>query len=431
MALAFYNPLAERVAKNLRFHDIATLARNVRGGALGMDYCKAFRAENGPIKAQFANWLVMQEWADANAILRELPALEDMARKYYEQRKQQQPGRRGPATPAAPAKPAKPATPVIEAVPMPQEPQPAAPVKLDASVAEILEQARKTAASMDAEKQAALLATVRERLDAIEARVNQARPLIITQQGAPNSVTLDRQHKDFLTLLKLCKARNRSGGRFNIWMTGPAGSGKTTAAMNVAKALSLPFYFTGAINDEFKLSGFIDAHGNLVRTAFREAFENGGVFLLDEIDGCHPGVILALNAALANGTCDFPDGNIKRHDDCVIIAAANTWGLGATHKYVGRNKLDAASLDRFKPIAWDYDEAMERDLSGNVEWCKKVQAMRASMMRQGIEAVISPRATYDGADMLAQGFDEATVIDTCIRKGMPDDAWGRITRGVY
>lgn len=416
--------MVERISQ-LRFYDIANLGKQLAQGPLGIDFNRAFTADNGPTKVQFAQWLVLQPWFSYTGAESILPELEAKATEYYTS------GKRRGRPPGAKNKPkVQPA--VIEAVPMPEAPAAkAAAPKLDvdaSSVAEILTLAGKAAAAMDAVRDAAITKEMLDRLQAMEARINVARPILITQQGKPESVQLDRQHKEFLTLLRLCKTRSRSGQRFNVWMTGPAGSGKATAAMNVAKALSLPFHFCGAINDDYKLTGFIDAHGNLVRTPFREAFEHGGVFLLDEIDGCNPGVILALNAALANGTCDFADGNIKRHDDCIIIAAANTWGLGATHKYVGRNKLDAASLDRFKPIAWDYDEEMERDISGNVEWAKKVQRMRANMMRAGIEAVISPRATYDGADMLAQGFSEAEVMEVCVRKGMAQEQWAQVSR---
>src|SRR5690606_7558053 len=92
----------------------------------------------------------------------------------------------------------------------------------------------------------------------------------------------------------------------NVWLAGPAGSGKTTAAEQVAKALKLKFYFNGAIDTEYKLSGFVDAHGRIVSTAFREAYTNGGVYLFDEVDASLPSATLAFNAALANGQCDFP-----------------------------------------------------------------------------------------------------------------------------
>jgi len=99
------------------------------------------------------------------------------------------------------------------------------------------------------------------------------------------------QHKQFPTLLKLCQLRNADGFQYPVWLPGPAGSGKTTAARNVAKALELPFLFTGAVDQPYSLLGFRDAGGNYARTSFREAFENGGVFLWDEVDASNPNAL--------------------------------------------------------------------------------------------------------------------------------------------
>src|SRR5208337_1523898 len=81
---------------------------------------------------------------------------------------------------------------------------------------------------------------------------------------------------------------------------------------------------------------------------FVEIYEQGGVFLLDEMDAADANVMVAINAALANGVMANPHGKVHvRHPKCIIIAAANTWGRGGDHLYVGRNQLDAATMDRF------------------------------------------------------------------------------------
>ena len=133
----------------------------------------------------------------------------------------------------------------------------------------------------------------------------------------------------------------------NQMLVGPAGSGKTTLAAQVAQALNLEFYFTGALQTKYDIIGFIDGNGIYHRTAFRNAFENGGVFLWDEIDSSDARAMVAFNSALENDTADFPDGNVKRHPDFISIASANTYGRGADRMYIGRNHLDAATLDRF------------------------------------------------------------------------------------
>ena len=210
------------------------------------------------------------------------------------------------------------------------------------------------------------------------------------------------------------------------WLSGPAGSGKTTAAEKVADALGLSFYFTGALDTEYKLLGFVDAQGKVVSTQFRRAWEEGGVFLFDEVDGSMAPALLAFNAALANGVCPFPDATLRKHPDFICIAAANTWGHGATMEYVGRAKLDGASLDRFVKIAWDYDEELETALSGNSKWAKYVQGVRAKARAKGLKHVISPRASIFGAELLAEGFTHDEVCQMTLAAGLAPDQWQAI-----
>lgn len=210
-------------------------------------------------------------------------------------------------------------------------------------------------------------------------------------------------------------------------LVGPAGSGKTTACQQVADSLGLEFYFSGAVTQEHKLLGYMDANKQYHRTPYREAFENGGLFLLDEVDGSSPNAIMGpLHAAAANGLCDFPDGIVKAHPDFILVAAANTFGTGANRQYVGRNQLDAATLDRFAFIEWGYDEALEQrcalaEWEGAGSWVKKVQGFRAKIEKAGLRHVVSPRASIMGAKLLKAGMDEQKVTAMLIHKGMTVD----------
>ena len=53
---------------------------------------------------------------------------------------------------------------------------------------------------------------------------------------------------------------------------------------------------------------------------------------------------------------------IDMHPDFKVVCAGNTFGSGSTLQYTGRNKLDAATLDRFMIIEWDYDKELEKNL---------------------------------------------------------------------
>jgi hypothetical protein len=215
---------------------------------------------------------------------------------------------------------------------------------------------------------------------------------------------------------------------------GPAGSGKTTLAEQVAEALNLPFHFSGAVLKKHEVVGYRDANGNTVRTAFRDAFEHGGLFLFDEVDASSPQALLCINAALANGYCDFPEGRIKAHKDFRFIAAANTNGGGATREYSGRNQLDAATLDRFATFACEYDDALVAKLVGAydlpeplkakaLEWNQRVCDYRKALSKCGLRGVISPRCSLNGAKLIAAGFDFPQLAEVLVlnKFANPDD----------
>lgn len=250
-----------------------------------------------------------------------------------------------------------------------------------------------------------------------------ARALVIQQAGLPEVKFEGRQHFRFESLVKLCNTRKRDGTRFNIWLHGPAGAGKTTAGIRVAKALNLAFHLQSAVVEPFQLLGYKDAQSNVVRTPFREAWENGGIVLMSEADSNSEAAMLAINPALANGICTFPDVQLPRHKDCIVIADANTNGSGGTLAFNGRTKQDSAYLSRFAFFDWPIDEAVERDASGNVEWCRLVQKVRKIAKEQGADLTITPRATFDGADLLAQGWKQSDVVQLVVRQGASDEAW--------
>jgi cobaltochelatase CobS len=208
----------------------------------------------------------------------------------------------------------------------------------------------------------------------------------------------------------------------NVLLVGPAGCGKTHLAEQVAKALNLSFRFTGAVASEYKLLGFIDAQGRTVKTEYRHSYETGGVFLWDELDGSSPAAMLAFNAGLANGHQDFPDSVIKRHGNFRAIASANTYGNGADRLYVGRNQMDASSLDRFFVIPMDYDERMERALYGDTDWVHFVHRVRASVRKLGLRHVVSMRAIDMGTRLIAAGMKRDKVEAGALWKGLaPSD----------
>lgn len=249
--------------------------------------------------------------------------------------------------------------------------------------------------------------------------LDKARPIEIAVGKAPK-ITVKRSHHSLPTVLQAVVAG------VNPFLVGPAGSGKTTLAEQVAECLKLKFYMAARVTSEYKLVGFVDAQGRTIRTQFREAYEHGGVFLFDEVDASDPDALTAFNAALANGLGDFPDGMVKKHKDFHAIAAGNTFGRGADRQYVGRNQLDAATLDRFSTFTIDYDEVLEHQLAGDADWVRFVQAVRKAIEEEKVRHIVSPRASIYGAKLLASGMAFKAVAEAVVWKGLPDDSLRRV-----
>ena len=250
--------------------------------------------------------------------------------------------------------------------------------------------------------------------DIVALKANKPTAIVVkTPKGVKKDLGLS--HKNLPTLLTILSQH------INVYLVGPSGSGKTHAARQCAEALGVDFYFTGAIANEYKLTGYMDANGKYVSTEFRKAYEKGGLFLFDEIDASFPQAVLAFNAALANDFMDFPDQQVKKHKNFYCIAAANTIGQGADRQYVGRNQLDAASLDRFVFLDWPYDENLEIKLSGNKEWTFHVQKARKIIDKYKIRHIVSPRASIFGAQLLEQGISKETVENLVLWKGLPEN----------
>ncbi len=177
-----------------------------------------------------------------------------------------------------------------------------------------------------------------------------------------------------------------------VYLTGKAGTGKNVICKQVAKALDLDFYFTNAVTQEYKLTGFIDANGNYQETQFYKAFTQGGLFFLDEMDASIPEVLVILNAAIANRYFDFPTGKVEAHPNFRVIAAGNTTGLGADNNYTGRYCLDRASLDRFAMVNIDYSKSIEDSMAhGKKDLVSFAHAFRAATEKTGVECLFSYR----------------------------------------
>ena len=243
----------------------------------------------------------------------------------------------------------------------------------------------------------------------------------------PKNEAVHKRFNDILNILQSAKRKEK-----NIMLVGGAGGGKTHICKQVADALKLEFYpfSVGLQTTKSDLMGFINATGNYISSPIRKAYENGGVLLLDEFDAAHAGVVTILNSLLANGEASFPDKTVNKNEKFICICACNTYGKGANIDYIGRNRLDGATLDRFIVLDVDYDTELEKILTRNNAWHKVVTKIRENIDKQGIKVIVSPRASMDGADLLDAGFEPERVLEMVVFKGCDEDIRKKMMQGV-
>lgn len=222
-------------------------------------------------------------------------------------------------------------------------------------------------------------------------------------------------HEKFSTILQLVNLD------IPVYLKGEAGTGKNVICKQIADSLGLDFYFTNAVTQEYKLTGFIDANGTYHETQFYKAFKNGGVFFLDELDASVPEVLVVLNAAIANRYFDFPTGKVEAHKDFRLIAAGNTLGTGSDNVYSGRYCLDGASMDRFSIVYVPYSSRIEEFITGKdkelVEFC---HAYRSATRNIGITSMFSYRG-LEAITKLKGTMPLQQILRICVTRGLGKD----------
>lgn len=232
----------------------------------------------------------------------------------------------------------------------------------------------------------------------------------------------------------------------HVYLPGPPGTGKSHAAEQVADMIGWHFgsISLGPQTPDSRLWGGMDAHGNFHDTMLtrlmiwaEENPESGSVFCLDELDNGNSGNIATLNSAMANGWTTLPNGRTVRFGgNMVFIGCANTYGTGPTSEFAGRNKLDAATLDRFVYLPWDTDQGVEtalvrRYLHGDlteeaVAWLDVWRTARVSVEKHGLKIFVTMRGCVNGAKMIARGESIEEAFMQVLGNKLPKDQFDKI-----
>lgn len=190
--------------------------------------------------------------------------------------------------------------------------------------------------------------------------------------------------------------RTIEAGIKNIWLCGPAGSGKSVMTRNLANELGLPYLCIscgiGTSSTEFL--GY--KYPNRESTRFAEYYSKPSIILLDEFTALDPAVAQICNAALANDEIETTTGTVYRDPNCIIVATSNTYGGGASRQYVANNQLDASTIDRFIGgiIEVNYSEEYESQYDSEV--VSYVHSLREVIKEYDLRRIASTRMIQAG-----------------------------------
>ena len=213
----------------------------------------------------------------------------------------------------------------------------------------------------------------------------------------------------------------------NVFLWGPAGAGKNVLGEQLAEMLDVQFFYMNTVYTKYDVTGFTDARGNYVPTAFVNWLNNdGGLMFIDEMCTNSPEANTAINALLANKYIVLQNGEVlKMSPRHYVVAADNTNGLGATEEYNGRYKMDESTRDRFAFFFIDYDAAVEESIVGDK---KDILDFVRELRKVTKECNISLVLGYRCINRLVKFYnrDAARTIEHNILKGMEQDTINEI-----
>lgn len=211
-------------------------------------------------------------------------------------------------------------------------------------------------------------------------------------------------------------------------------TGKTTMIGHVAERLKLPFYKYSCSRDSsvHDLLGYKQPKSETyLETAFLNAYENGGIFLVDEYDAMSGDMALFFNGIADNSKfISIPHRDAKpqavKHPDFYLVMCGNTWGKGSTD-YSGRDFQDLALMDRFRFCRHHvgYHTELEKEFMG----VHYDYAMKLRGVLEDVGSYLSTRNIEDIATLIASGTDFKHITEM-VAQDLTEDERDRVINKV-
>jgi len=198
---------------------------------------------------------------------------------------------------------------------------------------------------------------------------------------------------------------------------GPAGTSKSTTAMQVLEELGLKLHSITCTQQTSvnNLLGFLSVTGDYIPSQLRQAFEYGHGFILEEQNAADPNVLICLNS-MENGFLAFPDKIIYKHKDFRFIATANP----NDNLYSARNNMDFSVNDRLHHINFHPDLELELALTSQAT-ANVMQAVREFLSSHGSSIQATMRDAIRVEKLTKLGFTDPIVTEIFYS----DEALGR------
>lgn len=207
----------------------------------------------------------------------------------------------------------------------------------------------------------------------------------------------------------------------NVFLVGPAGSGKTYLAELVAKALSRPYVTLNCSQytspTEIKGGPTIDGYQE---GALIECWERGQILILDELPKIDPNTAGLLNEGLAK--TKVPVGSPRavifngrnepksKAEGFGVIATGNIWPSAESGTYAANSRQDLSLLDRFAgSVYWiGFNEALEKKVATNMLVYSVGMKMRQWILTNRVDSTISFRWLETAASVYNQEMARMT-----------------------